>query len=728
MMTASQHGLAGLRFVVRLGAVAILSAALLALPELYGSADLPDAHAHGGRIKPKPPKPGGGGPVPPFRQPGFDDPRPPPPPPAKLPKPITPGGSGPTPVGKPKPTTRKPPIPTTPPSEKPRRPTTGQDSGRPTRRSRPGRKGGAAASAAPETTWEMWWDLNRWTWFPERSTTWAEPKGVVTPRAEGEPPLDREALARERRLLVVRQHIVPFLLKQLDPKVSVRPEVRAAAMIALGKVSHEPAVVALIRKHATDRRAANVVRESAAYALGMLRRSETAQRMDGARLDEVRTALLDLVDDEKAPVRTRSFAAFSIGLLGDQPYGSPFTKDGRVMSRALWERAQRKYSARDIPVAVLTALGMQPAAGTGEPIKEGLRRVVQGRRVAKRRWSAFERSHALCALVRQRADGWTMTLFRTLGDKRLPVDVRRAAFIALGKASDALDAEDREEAAKTTSKAIRLARDGLTRGLGQITLGRLLAADLAAGSATLVTRSAAPAALLSEARHGALPHRGFSALSLALAMRGASSKIPESAKFHADGLAALERGFERTKDPVLRSAYAAALGVVGKPARRCVEALTVVLTDRGTDVTLRSRVALALAQMGADQSDVRKALRTALWDKRSVALRSQAGLALSFLGGSAETKMLIRELRTAKSRWVLSQVAAALGQLGDLDAVPAVLALASDASREDEPRALAIASLGLLGDPEPKPSTLRLTSDANYPARTDSLLEAFTML
>ena len=109
-----------------------------------------------------------------------------------------------------------------------------------------------------------------------------------------------------------------------------------------------------------------------------------------------------------------------------------------MISRALWERAVRKYSARDIPVALLTALGRMPAAGTSEEITKGLQRVVLGRRVGRRSWDSFERSHALDALVRQRGDGWVMTMLRTITDKHLPNQVRRAAFIALGAAATEL--------------------------------------------------------------------------------------------------------------------------------------------------------------------------------------------------------------------------------------------------------------------------------------------------
>jgi hypothetical protein len=37
-------------------------------------------------------------------------------------------------------------------------------------------------------------------------------------------------------------------------------------------------------------------------------------------------------------------------------------------------------------------------------------------------------------------------------------------------------------------------------------------------------------------------------------------------------------------------------------------------------------------------------------------------------------------------------------------------------------------ALGMLADPQPRPTLLRLSQNANYPSRTDSLHEAFTIL
>jgi HEAT repeat protein len=580
----------------------------------------------------------------------------------------------------------------------------------------------------------MWWDLNRWSYFPTRGETILGDT-VVTPTEDAVKRVEAEARERARRAMVTRIRIVPFLLEQLDPTVVKRNEVRAAAMLALAKVSHDEAAVALLFRYAEDTQAPALVRESAALAIGMLRRDDAKAQMPGERLDAARSRLLTIVDDAKAPDRTRAFAGLALGMLGDQPFGNAFTKDGRVITRALWARTTQKYSSAELPIALLTAIGMQPSAGTAGGVKEELQKVVHGRRVGRRSWSDGERAHALTALVRQEGSGWPMRLFRVVTAKRIPASVRQAAFLSLAAKGSAFTGADRLDAAEATQQGIRLARDDLSRGLGLVALGRLVSADVAAGSAILVKRSSTCATLLAEARHGAYGTRGFAALALGLAVRGATSADSavrgdaDVLKFAGSGRDVLARGFERSKEARVRGAYATALGLLGTQTPPAVRlALAEVLGDRGQDPALRGHVAVALGQMGERSAPVRKAMRTALWDKRSVALRSQAALAMSFLGGRAEAGMLIQELRNARSQWVLQQVAVALGQLGDVRAVPAIIEVAADERRGDEVRALAIASLGLLGDPEPKPSILRLTLDANYPARTDALHEAFSIL
>src|SRR5439155_24097701 len=62
-----------------------------------------------------------------------------------------------------------------------------------------------------------------------------------------------------------------------------------------------------------------VVNESAAFALGLLRRTEKEKQFDPKELDRVRDFLFDAFGNESLDTRSRCFSMVAIGLLGDQP-------------------------------------------------------------------------------------------------------------------------------------------------------------------------------------------------------------------------------------------------------------------------------------------------------------------------------------------------------------------------------------------------------------------------
>jgi len=568
--------------------------------------------------------------------------------------------------------------------------------------------------------WQTWWSLNRLAYLPDRDDVWA--RRTTTPN-EGDDP----RYWSRRRAELGAQHVLPLLLRLADPATSMRDDVVSSALIALAKTSHDEAVVEAILGRLADPRAAPLVRESAALAAGLLRRTEPEQQMPAVRLDALRERLLEAAEDPSLAERARAFALLSVGLLGDQPFASPYTKDGRLVVRTLWQRLDRTYAQRDVPIALLTALGLQPPDGVPDGVREGLRRMVAGKSVQGRRWDAVERGHALTAAVRLGGPASHALLLRVLGLAREDREVRRAAFLALGVVAERLDAEERLETTQAVHQALKRARDPLSRGLGHLGLGHLLGADLRAGSQDVLLRGGAERELLSEARSGATTTRGFSALALALALRGVQSEEKAVLDFVATGRDVLLRELARdVSDPDLRAAYAVAVGLAGVTDAR--DALLAILDDRTLSPELRGHAAVSLGWLGSLPPGGERALHLALADPVSLELRRQAALGLALLGSRGAQAQLLRQLATGRTERLLAQVVVALGRLGDLSAVEPLTAFASDASRSELSQALAVVALGLLVDPEPRPSLLRLTWSSFYPARTDSLDEAYTIL
>ena len=638
------------------------------------------AHAHGGQFIPPP----GDGPPPPVLGP-----------PPSIPG-VTPPPSGP-------PAVTPPGVPTGPVTT-------------------PGavaRGRGSAAGGDLNASWETWWALNRLAYLPDRDAM--DARRAVTPR-EGDDP----HFGRTRRAEAARLELSPFLRGVAEPQSGARDDLVASALLALARVEAEPATVALLLRRLDDPRAAGIVRESAALALGLLRRSDAALGLPGDALDAVRDRLLAAFDDPALPARARAFCALSLGLLADQPYDEGVGRDGRLVTRALWIRLGTEQAHRDLPVALLVALGMQPPAGVPDGVRESLEEAVLGKRVHGRSWDALERGHALSARLRLGGPGAAAFLRRVLESRRADRALLRAAFLGLEALSPLLDAEERAETGRALATVVERSSDPLTRGLGLLAVGHLLAADLRlVGPGDL--RERLGRLLLDGATGGESPSSGFAALGLALAVRGVEPATREDAAFLLEAkralLAPLEKG-RGSEDR--RAAHAVACGLAGVEESRPL--LLAVVGDRDGPATLRGHAAVALGHLGRATPEVERALGVALADARGPDLRRQAALGLALLGGRGASAPLLRELAVGETELFLAQVVVALGRLGDLAAVRPVRAVAEDEERSELARALALVALGLLGDPEPRPSLLLLVRGTYYVERTDALHEAFTIL
>jgi HEAT repeat protein len=585
-----------------------------------------------------------------------------------------------------------------------------------------------SAQGFDETAWQAWWLLARGQWLPDRDAS--RERVPTTPDAPlarlGEGAGTGRGAADLVREALTTRVAVPLLL-ELGAAANTQADLRASALLALARLSTGAPAQQLVLAAVRDPTTPQLVRESAALALGLFRRSRADQQLPACALDLLREAALELVDDERAPESARAFAAFALGLLGDQPFMAIGDEPpGQGLALQLWLRLARPRSASDLPVALLTALSQQPRAALPVALRDSLRALVVGRPVLGRRWEDRERSHALSALARLDPAASVADLLRVLGRRREADEVTRAAALAVGAHAGAWSAERRAEAWPVLQRALRDANDPWTRGLLRLALGRVLGADLASGSQTLAKGGAAQV-LFDGTTSGALAERGYALLALALASRGAldGGETPEWVA-RARGLF-LKGLSEGGQDDGLRAAHAVALGILGD--RSATPGLVAVVGDREVGPQTRGHGAVALAQIDAHAPEALRALVITLSERTHEELRSQAALSLSWLHAREALPLLLRQVTDPQSsEHLLAQAAVALGRLGDLGAVGALAELARDGEHGEIGRALAVVALGLVLDPEPRPSLLRLAADANYPARTASLHELLTIL
>ena len=579
-------------------------------------------------------------------------------------------------------------------------------------------------------TWHTWWRLNAGALLPDKRTV--RRRAVTTVRSSffqmgASTPADTTPWDRAVRAGAVRL-VVPFLLDIVDPARESDDRLVAAALLALGRSSRDASLIPLLQRYAAREDGSVEVRESAVLAMGLLRRSERADQLMAASLTELRRFLLRVFDDKDVPTRVRAFAIYSLALLSDQPYAeTPLERDGRHVTRALWRRLSRKYASGDLPVALLTALGMQPAKGVPSGVLEGLRAIASGQLFARRKWDGLKRSHALTAYVRLGGPGWLPTLLRTLRGTHDHVAVRSAAAIALQRSAGALDADERMRAARALRRALPKEAHWLARGLGQMALGRLVREDLAAGESGLTATLRIDEYLRHESLRGRTMTRPFAALALGLSVHDLDPGTKPCAVCIRENRKTLLEGLKhgRGSDETL-GAYAVGLGLAG--AENAHALLLSIVRDRHRGASLRGHCAVALAQIGHDTPDLRAALDRASQERVAPQVHTGAVRALSLLARPETTKQLLEQLEKTRSRYAVAVIAGALGRFGDPAAAEALVKRARDPLEALQIRVMSIVALGLIFDPEPRPSRVLMTTYANYPSRTPALTQIFNIM
>lgn len=641
-----------------------------------------------------------------------------------LPVPVDPGPNGTGPTNYP-PYPAGPPVPTAPTGGPlpPQAPTTSTPtSGQPRTPNDPRGRGARLAQAAD---WRDWWDANadalRAT-RPRRMrvTTDSALSGLGSTGAE------TSELPSRR---VVETTVLPALRAILASTPARDADTLAAATIALGKATNDPADVLRIVAVLENPALADVSRETAALALGCLRRTKAPPAFDGRFYDRVRTTLFDTIDDRTQRTRTRCFAALALGLLGDQQVteDDAFAKDGRLAIRGIWTRLDQPGTDDEIAVALLVALSLQDPAGVPTAVRVGLRRLAVSGDAGRRRRGSIARAHALLALARLGdGDGVGISTAIVKSSGQDP-HVRRSALLALGLPSIRLDGPARAALARTLVDHARSGEPN-TAGLALLSAGRLLGAQFAEG--LLSTDAIELVESISDAAdHGAFAVRPFAALAIGMLARPAGKALDDGRYIELRDrvLARLRATYaDEGEDPVVRAAFSVSLGIARDGRARPL--LEANVAERHGSPTLATYACAGLGLLGDAPDSTRAALRRALADRSDDGLRREAARALGMIGDTKAVGPLIAELEEGGSDHVLARAVLALGAIQDVSAVAPLCALASRKGVADSTRALACAGLGLLSDFELVPSLSHLGIDSNYLARTDALSEALSLL
>ena len=660
------------------------------------------ANAHGGR-----PPPG----CEPGRPPGPDTnpPTPPPPPTSGEADPAAHGGSAP---GQPVPAA---PTPITGPG------------------SLPGTDAPAAATLPSQDDWTFWYEYNRddienlKRAIYERITT-SNPLSVIGGSSANRSDATHAARAATERILCPLMRDV-----LLGGKERPHYDVEASALIALAKMSRDPTDVdRLISALAPGGHA--VAREAAALGLGILRRSTPSEQFTAGDLDGVRDRLFELLANRKEAGRLRCFCAYAIGLLGDQPTGSQtgIPRDARSTTAQLFELLQRSEAHAEVPVAMLTAIGLQDPTTVTSLQRETLRTAALRRRLAGSEAGGLIPSEAAAALGRVGHAEDASALLRILTDRRSDSQTQNASAIALGRLARAMSSEGRVDLASRLVAALGKVRNRQARTFGLISLAYIVNADLQAESTDVLRKTPASALLLKTSRQGRALERPYAAIALALICRqmGTDPKGRELERFADRATTALRKGAgARSKLSARgRSAFVLGLGLARDAASLPLLKALVADKDAPEEIVGNAALALGLSSAAQGHRDATRSIRRRLLMTRSEYLKQRCATALALLRDRGAVPMLARELRAAKTLATTAQLALALARLGDERAMRPLVELARAPDTSDMTRALVVAALGVIGDMEPTASLSRITKDINYRAMNDSRREVVTIL
>jgi HEAT repeat protein len=662
------------------------------------------AYAHGGVFR------GPGGQVPPALRPPGDPQPPPPPPPTGGPPPETPPptNGGPPTSGLPVP--GKPP-PVTPPTD----PGVGTEPLGERRR----------PATISFDHWEFWWAHNDAEFVRVKDALYGM-------RVTDESPL--WVLGRSKSNVSdalrptekeVREVVVPALLRVMDPKADVDPDVAGAAHVALAKVTSDPAHLALLRDAVADADRPAMVREAAAIALGLVRRGERRTTFDAYELDRMRRFCLETYEDEESPTRVRGFAMLSIGLLGDQPTAEP-------VAPRLVAYLKDRQRGEDLPVALLQALSLQPSGAVGAETLDLLVECVLRGRIGREDASEMVRAHAALAVGRLGWDVHVAPMLNALTLRNAQSMVRRSAAIALGQLGARVDGARRAEVASALVRAAESTSDSSTRNFAIMSIARLLEADVRAQRTDVLNegRGRAVEFLARTAQSGAPVQRPYGALALGLVANAVGDRptVETYGDLQVRAVAILREGLaDGGRDASTRAAFAVSLGLARDAGS--LGALVALVADRDADTTLRGHAAVAVGMVGGAGAGEARTLEGALRERSSEELRRQAAVGLALMHARQAVDVLVAELADPDaSDGVKGQVVAALGAIGDQRAIAPLSALVEDAKASVPTRALACAGLGLVGDLEVVPTLSLLSKDQNYRASPDVLTEVLTIL
>ena len=636
----------------------------------------------------------------------------------------TPGGGGPGVPG-----SGNPPSPTTP-NGNPGAPGSGPSTGNPAT--------GGGGETNDWTDWQYWWAFNRAPYLDLKSrihggTTTGDDGFFI---GFGQEQTRGMTFAPSRAIL--DEKVLPALLDAIENERD--NDVVTAAMVAAAKIGDrvgedgESPVSRAISSRLTD--PVQEIAETAVLSLGIHASPSSLDEMVAIALDQAEGRRL--IGSPESPVnqRTRSFAAYSLGLIG---YANSDPELRREVVRVLFEIVNGPREATsDLKVAAVISLGIvpiDPVTRVADPADskpwdsrqdqlEALIALHEGGKQSTLR--DVERAHLGRSMVRL-CEGATDELRKAVGETLIDAvgnrtrsesaALRQSAVLALGRLGDC-DGQDLDVAIRAALMRGLKDPDQQVQAFSLIAMGQVGGQVGPDAVADEPGRKELRRALSNQLANGKR-RRPWAALAIGIMEREIADA---GAAVAPEQLQALDASLESTRSGHDVAAYALALGI----ARAHGSSATLLeQLDKQSEDDVRGHIAVGLGLMNATGATER-IQEIVAGSKYRATLLEQAAISLGLLGDRGVARKLAVMLREeAKSLASQAAIASALGFIGDSGSIDPLLEMVHDEDEKltDRARAFAIAALGIVGDKEPLPWNSKLSVDLNYRANASTLVE-----
>lgn len=576
--------------------------------------------------------------------------------------------------------------------------------------------GGGATRGAPIgddlTRWQYWWEWNKdpYLRLKEALRASSQVRGSDEDVMRGSRSRAEDTMPPGSREIVER--VVPALRHALQQ--GSQRDIVSGSMIALAKVGRSHPTVQILPSFAPHLQSHDQeIRETAALAMGLSRRPAAAPDLIALVGDDAKGR--ELCGRSRVDERTRSFAAYGLGLLGR----TAGVGVQRTILLPLLDVVRDAESGRDLRVAAVNALRLLGPAAAGDRAEgmlreEAVRVLWEYYRGESRPGQQVVRAHALPAIATLRGATTTQSdkdeIARELLDARhRDAAVTQAAAMSLGLAcSPAEESPEDRRYSEILRKAYRETLDHQTKYFCLMAVGEIggeencawLLGELRRGSKALVKPWAATA---------------LGRLAFALRQSGGAEEACREIGEE------LLREFRVVRNVETQSAIAVALGLAGHAA--AADDLIAVLRDVMHRDELAGYLCVALALMDARHAvdDIRQVVKASV---RRPGLLRQSAIALGKLGDKEASEELIRLLvEGSPSLAKFSAVSIALGLIGDRRSIEPLTKLLADESSSDLARAFAAVALGGVADIEALPWGADLAIGVNYRAAVGTLTD-----